>query len=73
MKNLNQTILVVLTALLAILSGNLLIANFKHQKAKERILYYYDCRLSTASLALQSAYQDSIDNVVLNWCGDGTK
>lgn len=73
MKNLFNTILIVLITLLTLISGNLLIANNRHQRAKERILFYYDCRLSTASLALQSAYQDSIDNAVLDWCGDEDK
>lgn len=68
-----KTILVGVTTLLTLITVNLLITNIKHQEAKERILYYYQCRELSGGLALKTIYQDSIDNVVLNWCGDGTK
>lgn len=73
MKNLHQTILVVILTLLAIANVSLVIKTFEFQERKERIIYYYQCRELSGGLALKSVYQDSIDSVILDWCGDGEK
>lgn len=73
MKNLHQTILVVIATLLTIMNVSLVTKTIELQDSKERIIYYYQCRELSGGLALKSVYQDSIDSVILDWCGDGNK